>query len=44
MPEKTGLEIANKLHMGVDIQHILDDIRDTSEGGINREHLINRQM
>ena len=43
MPEKTRLEIANKLHMGVDIQRILDDIRDTSEGGINREHLVNRQ-
>ena len=43
MPEKTRLEIANKLHLGVDIQRILDDIRDTSEGGINREHLVNRQ-
>ena len=43
IPEKTRLEIANKLHMGVDIQRILDDIRDTSEGGINREHLVNRQ-
>ena len=43
MPEKTRLEIANKLHLGVDIQRILDDISDTSEGGINREHLVNRQ-
>lgn len=29
--------------MGIDIQHILDDIRYRCEGGINREHLVNRQ-
>ena len=36
-------EIARKLQLGVTIEHILDDIRETCETGINREHLVTRQ-
>ena len=43
MPSNARLDIARKLQIGVAVERILDDIRDTCDGGINREHLITRQ-
>ena len=43
MPERTRLDIASKLQKGVTTERILDDIRQELEGGLGREHLINRQ-
>ena len=37
------LDIANKLEQGVYIDRILDDIRDSVDGGIDRQHLITWQ-
>ena len=37
------LDIANKLEQGVCIDCILDDIRDSVDGGIDRQHLITRK-
>ena len=42
LPESTRLEIAAKLHNGVSIERILDDIRDSGKQ-INRGHLATRQ-
>ena len=43
IPEQTRMEIARKLQLGVTIERVLDDIRETCETGINREHLVTRQ-
>ena len=37
------LDIANKLEQGVCIDRILDDIRDSVDGDIDRQHLITQQ-
>ncbi len=37
------IQIANKLHQGITMERILDDIRDTVSGRMNREHLTIRQ-
>ena len=43
LPQKMRLDIANKLEQGVCIDRILDDIRDSVDGGIDRQHLITQQ-
>ena len=43
MSSNARLDIARKLQIGVAVERILDDIRDTCDGGINHEHLITRQ-
>ena len=43
MQDNTRLEIARKLQLGITIERILDDIRDSCQSGIRREHLITRQ-
>ena len=43
IPEQTRMEIARKLQLGVTTERVLDDIRETCETGINREHLVTRQ-
>ena len=42
IPEQTRMEIARKLQLGVTIEHVLDDIRETCETG-NGEHLVTKQ-
>ncbi len=44
MRENKRQEVASKLQSGVDMDRILDDIRETVNiDGVNRDHLINRQ-
>ena len=44
MPEELRMRIAAKLHQGVSITKILDDIRDTvTINGLQREHVTNRK-
>ena len=43
LPEKTKLQIACKLQNGISIERSLDDIRDSCENTLNREHLVTRQ-
>ena len=43
IPEQVRLNIAAKLHQGVVIEKIMDDIRDNAIGESSREHIISRQ-
>ena len=43
IPNSTRLEIVKKLELGVTLDRILDDVRDTCDDGINREHLVTRK-
>ena len=43
IPDDIRKRIAGKLAKGVNLDKILDEIRDNSEDGINREHVIERQ-
>ena len=43
IPDDTRMKIASKLYQGVLIERILDDIRDSVDAGISREHLVTRQ-
>ena len=43
IPYNTRLEIIKKLELGVTLDRVLDDIRDTCDGGINREHQVTRK-
>ena len=43
IPNDTRIKIASKLKQGVEIERILDDIRDNITCGISREHLVTRQ-
>lgn len=40
MSKDTRMKIAAKLHQGVTIERILDDIRENTSQGITREHLL----
>ena len=37
------MEIASKLHQGISMEKILDDIRDTIQGRLGKEHLTSKQ-
>ena len=45
IPNTIRMDIAAKLHQGVSMERILDDIRDAAidGSGINRQHLVNKQ-
>ena len=43
IPSDTRMKIASKLHQGVSIERILDDIRDNIDDSISCEHLVTRQ-
>lgn len=37
------MEIASKLHDGITMERILDDIRDSVQGNLQRQHMTTRQ-
>ena len=43
IPSDTRMRITSKLHQGVSVERILDDIRDNIDTNISREHLVTRQ-
>ncbi len=43
IPDDTKLQLVNKLQQGITMDRILDDIRDSLDNGIGREHLVTKQ-
>ncbi len=43
LPSSKRMEIAGKLYQGIPIERIMDDIRDSVDGALHREHMATKQ-